>query len=264
MRAQKPEKSMEAPLEQLTERVEHAAEGIRRRYGAKRLHILRVGIRRIRTFLKHSGGHRARRLRRTWGAFAAVTGDARDWDVFHKTARLLLAADDFKAFQRLNRKRLQESHRAVKALVASAHWSRHLEEWRAYLRGAANQSAPAGRRPRSLEAALARAGAALARAVEVDDDRAWHKFRIAVKETRYIAEAVPGPSAHVRGVIATCKALQATLGAWHDTVVQLQLLDELQRDPVHTRLRTLIRRRKRQSLSQTRSILSHQSVFVPG
>lgn len=254
---------MEAPLEQLTERVERSAEGLRNRYGSKRLHVLRVGIRRIRTFLKHSGGHRARRLRRTWGAFAAVTGDARDWDVFHRTARALLDADDFRTFQRLNRKRLQESHRAVKTLVASAHWTRHLREWRAYLEGAANRAAPPGRQPRSLEAALARAGAALARAIEVDNDRAWHKFRITVKETRYIAEAAPGPSAQLRAVIATCKALQATLGAWHDTVVQLQLLDELPADPMHARLRRLIRHQKRQSLSQTRAILSAQSIFVP-
>lgn len=254
---------MQAPLEQLTERVEHSAEGLRRRYGARRLHILRVGIRRIRTFLKHSSGHRARRLRRTWGAFAAVTGDARDWDVFHRTARALLAADDYRTFQRLNRKRLRESHRAVRDLVASAPWGRHLREWRAYLANSAEHAAPAGRRPRTLEAALARAGAALTRATEVNDDRAWHKFRIAVKETRYIAEAAPSPSAHVREVIANCKALQATLGAWHDTVVQLQLLDELPANPVHARLRTLVRRRKLQALSQTRATLSTQSFFVP-
>lgn len=263
MSTEEREGSMQAALEQLTERVERSAAGLRRRYGARRLHVLRVGIRRIRTFLKHSGGHRARRLRRTWGAFAAVTGDARDWDVFHRTARALLAPDDFRRFQRLNRKRLQDSHRAVKALVASEHWGRHLVEWRAYLASAADHTAPAGRQPRSLEAALVRAGAALARASEVNDDRAWHKFRIAVKETRYIAEATPGPSSLVRQVIATCKALQATLGAWHDTVVQLQLLDELPADPVHARLRTLIRRGKRQSLSQTRAILSTQSFFVP-
>ena len=263
MRAEERESFMQAPLDQLTVRIERSAAGLRHRYGARRLHVLRVGIRRIRTFLKHSGGHRARRLRRTWGAFAAVTGDARDWDVFHRTARALLAADDFRTFRRLNRKRLQESHRAVKALVASAHWSRHLEEWRNYLASAAGHAAPAGRQPRSLEAALLRAGAALTRASAVNDDRTWHKFRIAVKETRYIAEATPGPSARVRQVIATCKALQATLGAWHDTVVQLQLLDELAADPVHARLRMLIRRGKRQSLSQTRAILSTQSFFVP-
>jgi CHAD domain-containing protein len=255
--------SMQASLEKLTDRVERSAAGLGRRYRARQLHALRVGIRRIRTFLKHSGGPRARRLRRTWGAFAAVTGDARDWDVFHVTERALLTPDDFRAFQRLYRKRLRDSHRAVRSMVVSAHWRRHIEEWRAYLERSAKHPAPSDRQPRSLETALAKAGSALATAADANDDRAWHRFRIAVKETRYIAEAAGSTAARTQQVIATCKSLQATLGAWHDTVVQLQLLDELEPDPVHARLRTLIRRRKTQSLSQTRAILSTQSIFVP-
>ena len=64
-------------------------------------------------------------------------------------------------------------------------------------------------------------------------------------------------------MIATCKALQATLGEWHDTVIQLQLLDELQPDPVHARLQSLIRKRKTLSLAQTRDLLAAQSIFAP-
>lgn len=254
---------MQEPLTKLTDSVACSAEGLEHRYRARQLHALRVGIRRIRTFLKHSGGHRARRLRKTWGAFAAVTSEARDWDVFCTTARTLLPADEYQTFRRLNRKRLRASHLAVKTLVASARWNRHMREWRAYLERTAHHAEPGGREPRTLETALARAGAALALATEVNDDRAWHKFRIAVKETRYIAEATHPRSAYVRQVIATCKALQATLGAWHDTVVQLQLLDELGKDPVHRRLRTAIRRRKKLALSQTRAMLTAQSIFLP-
>ena len=254
---------MQEPLEKLTDRVEQSALGLEQRYRARQLHALRVSIRRIRTYLKHSGQHRARRLRKTWGAFAAVTSEARDWDVFCNTARTLLSRDDYQTFRRLNRQRLRASHVAVKALVASARWDRHLREWRAYLQRSAHGAEADDREPRSLETALSGAGTALALATEVNDDRAWHKFRIAVKETRYIAEAAHRQTEHERQVIATCKALQATLGAWHDTVVQLQLLDELTNDRVHRGLQTAIRRNKKLALSQTRAMLTEQSIFVP-
>ena len=200
---------MQEALEKMTERVERSANGLVQGYRVRQLHALRVGIRRIRTFLKQSGSHRARRLRKTWGGFAAATNDARDWDVFHRTARKLLEPEDFRAFSRLNRNRLQASHQTVRALVSSKHWSGHLEQWRDYLeRSSTREAVQAGRRP-SLDAVLAKAGSALAMAMAANDDRAWHKFRIAVKETRYIAEASPGGSARTREVIATCKSLQA-------------------------------------------------------
>jgi CHAD domain-containing protein len=254
---------MQEALEKLTERVERSANGLKHGYRVRELHALRVGIRRIRTFLKQSGSHRARRLRKTWGGFAAATNDARDWDVFHKTARKLLEPDEFTTFRRLNRERLHASRQQVAALVASGHWSRHLEQWRAYLERWSARETPGSERRPSLDAVLDKAGAALALATEANDDRAWHKFRIAVKETRYIAEASRGRSARTREVIATCKSLQATLGEWHDTVIQLQLLEEVEPDPVHERLRSLIRERKRLSLSQTCATLAAQSVFVP-
>ena len=254
---------MQAPLEKLTERVAHAAAGLRHGYGARRVHTLRVGIRRIRTFLKQSGNARARRMRKAWGGFAAATNDARDWDVFHRTARALLAPDEYRTFRRLNRQRLQTSHQAVKALVSSAQWDRHLRQWRRYLEWSAGRQSASMRRRPPLETVLARAGTVLSLALQADDDRAWHTFRIAVKETRYIAEASTPRSASVRQVIATCKALQATLGEWHDTVIQLELLGELEPHPVHTRLESLIRERKHQSLSQTRALLAAQSIFAP-
>ena len=106
---------MHEPLEELTVRVAQSAERLKHHYGAKRLHILRVGIRRIRTYLKQSGNLRAKRMRKIWGGFAGATNDARDWDVFHRTARVLLEPDEYQAFKRLNRKWLEASHRAVDA-----------------------------------------------------------------------------------------------------------------------------------------------------
>ena len=283
---------MQEPLEALTERVARAAELLKQHYGARRVHVLRVGIRRIRTFLKQSADHRAKRMRKIWGGFAGATNDARDWDVFHKTARALLGPDEYRTFRRLNRKRLEASHRAVRTLVNSEHWDRHLQEWRRYLGQAASRSpaggsgercrrplagdqgqgrpqagsysrAPVARQQPSLEAVVQKAGVALTMALQADDDRAWHKFRIAVKETRYIAEATSPLPPGGRQVIAICKSLQATLGEWHDTVIQLQLLDELAPHPVHARLQSLVRKRKIMSLTQTRTLLEAQSTFTP-
>jgi CHAD domain-containing protein len=283
---------MQEPMDMLTDQVAQSAERLKQHYGARRLHILRVGVRRIRTYLKQSGNHRAKRMRKIWGGFAGATNDARDWDVFHRTARVLLEPDEYQAFKRLNRKWLEASHRAVRTMVNSAHWDRHLEEWRRYLAQSASLSPAIGNgepcrsplagdqgpgRPQaasynrgavareqpSLDAALEKAGAALSRALQSDDDRAWHKFRIAVKETRYIADAISPLPAEVRQVITTCKSLQATLGEWHDTVIQLQLLDELEPHPAHARLQSLIRQRKALSLSQTRALLGAQSIFAP-
>jgi CHAD domain-containing protein len=254
---------MQEPLELPTERVVQSAEGLKRHYGARRLHILRVGIRRIRTYLKHSGDHRAQGMRKIWGGFAGATNDARDWDVFHRTARALLVTDEYQSFRRLNRKRLEASHRTVKALVNSGQWYRHLEEWRRYLERFASHAGTNNRERPSLDAALRKAGVNLSRALQSDDDRAWHNFRISVKETRYIADAVSPLPVEVRQVIAACKSLQATLGEWHDTVIQLQLLEELEPDPVHVRLHSQIRKRKTSSLSQTRTLLAAQSVFSP-
>ena len=84
---------MQESLEKLTERIELTAERLKQRYGARRLHVLRVSIRRIRTYLKQSSIPRAKRMRKIWGGFAGSTNDARDWDVFHRTARLLIEPD---------------------------------------------------------------------------------------------------------------------------------------------------------------------------
>ena len=49
---------MQEPMDMLTDQVAQSAERLKQHYGARRLHILRVGVRRIRTYLKQSGNHR--------------------------------------------------------------------------------------------------------------------------------------------------------------------------------------------------------------
>jgi len=117
-----------------------------------------------------------------------------------------------------------------------------------------------------LGKALERARIALAYARTVNDDRAWHKFRIAVKEVRYVAEASrfdPASAEFVATVVDTCKKVQALLGSWHDTVVQLNILAELEASPVHSRLREVISERKQEFLSRTRDDLAKLPLFLP-
>jgi CHAD domain-containing protein len=54
-------------------------------------------------------------------------------------------------------------------------------------------------------------------------------------------------------IAAACKPLQTLLGEWHDTVVQLNLLDELPPAAVHTELAALIFERQAALLSRIRN-----------
>ena len=101
----------------------------------------------------------------------------------------------------------------------------------------------------------------MSRALEEDTDRRWHKFRIAVKEVRYVAEANPQlPESAL--VVAACRSLQTLLGDWHDTVVQLDLLDGLAEHPVHAELEILILQRKHRFLTQILESLAGQHLFT--
>jgi CHAD domain-containing protein len=71
----------------------------------------------------------------------------------------------------------------------------------------------------------------------------------------------PARTEYLAGVIESCKSLQAVLGDWHDTVVQLNMLEELEAVPVHTRLAEVVLQRKQQFLSELREILAEQSLF---
>ena len=53
---------------------------------------------------------------------------------------------------------------------------------------------------------------------------------------------------------AACREQQTLLGDWHDTVVQLNILDELPAAPVHETLAERIRDRKAAFLSELRSL----------
>jgi CHAD domain-containing protein len=261
---------MHQGLRTLTREIRQAARDLRRHYEPARLYELRVAIRRIRSVLQHRSSKRARRFRRTWGGFAAATNPARDWDVFLANAGELLSPAKLEDFQRVGDAHVQASREAVVRMLESACWRYHLKEWKRFLaRAREHHKAHAGEfaapaRAAALDAAVVRARIALITALQQDDDYSWHKFRIAAKEVRYTAEREPPAPGHeslAAELVETCKALQSLLGGWHDSVIQLQLIDKLPPSPLAVELREAIALRRRQRLADIRAVVTAHSLL---
>lgn len=257
---------MHQRLTELTEALEQAADSLRNSYQAEQLYALRVGMRRVRSMLKPLGSDRSRQFRKAWGGFAAVTNRARDWDVFLLAARELLSGKQYGEFEARNRRHVLFCHEAVIELIESAPWRRHLQEWRQYLERPHQHEAEEFMAPRSLHQALNNARMALAAAQESGDERAWHKLRIAVKEVRYQSESGANGSAanpEQAELIEQCKPLQALLGGWHDCVVQLQMLEELEPAKDHQHLHAVIERKRVQELANIQQAVKDHPLFEP-
>ena len=257
---------MQQRLTELTEALEQAIAVLGSGYQAEQLYALRVGMRRIRSMLKPLSSARSRQFRKAWGGFAAVTNRARDWDVFLLAAQQLLPGGQYRQFQVRNQGQVESCHEAVIELLESALWHRHRQEWRQYLERPHGHEADEFMAPRALDLALSAVRTALATARESGDERAWHKVRIAVKELRYQAESgAGGPTGDPvqAGPIEHCKPLQALLGSWHDCVVQLQLLDELDPTPYHDHLRGMIEQKRVQELAEIQKAVEHHPLFEP-
>ena len=240
-------------------------------YRPKDLHRMRIRIRRIRSLLKQIDNRNARHFRKTWGGFAAVTNQARDWDVFLKFARATQPTAEFKAFRSMLKPQVCASHEAVIEVLQSAQWQRHLAEWEQFLCQIDDLAIDDGKVRWSVEDAAVKARSACLRALAANDERSWHKFRIAVKNLRYIADA------HIRDpacdqqfldeIIKTCKILQTHLGKWHDAVVQLQMIREQgpafdkKAIAMKSALTEALEQKKHLLLSQIRVILSEQTLF---
>ncbi len=242
-------------------------------YRPKDLHRLRIGIRRIRSLLKQVSDRNARHFRKTWGGFAAVTNQARDWDVFLKAARAMQSDAGFREFRAMLMPQVLASHEAVIEVLQSAQWQRHLAEWQRFLRQIDGRVTDDGKPQWSVEEVLAKARRACQLALAAGDDRSWHKFRIAVKNLRYIADAsIRDPACdqqHLDAVITSCKILQTRLGKWHDTVVQLQMIreqwpgDEDKAAAARSRFANALEQKKHLLLSEIQETLAEQVLFAP-
>ncbi len=257
----------------LTIKVTSVSDRLTGNYRPKDLHRLRISIRRIRSLLKQVSDRNARHFRKTWGGFAAVTNQARDWDVFLKSARAMQSDTEFREFRSMLMPQVLASHEAVIEVLQSAQWQRHLAEWQRFLKQIDDPVNDEGKPQWSVEEALAKARRACRLALSVGDDRTWHKFRIAVKNLRYIADAsIHDPACdpqHLDAVIAACKILQTRLGKWHDTVVQLQMIreqgpgDEDKAAAAQSRLANALEQKKHLLLAEIKETLAEQTLFAP-
>ena len=255
---------MQNRLQEVTEGIEQASAELRQGYQAQQLYALRVGMRRLRSMLKPIDSTRARRFRKAWSGFATVTNRARDWDVFLLASQELLTAPQYAAFEGRHHDDFGACQEAVVELVRSEHWRRHLADWRLYLQHPNGSAQEAALTADPLGQALTRARAALANALALDNDRAWHKLRIAVKEVRYQAES-EGQGTDMdpaqAELLEHCKHLQSLLGRWHDCVVQLQMIDEFEEAPEHTALKSAIEQRRIERLADVEATVANHPLF---
>ena len=261
-------------LLELTGKITFHCDQLLRDYQPLDLHQFRVNTRRNRSLLKQMKSSAARDFMKAWGGFFAITNQARDWDVFRETSSVMLSPEQYIQFEKLLLPRTQASHDMVLQVLQSTQWRRHLANWQRFLAGLESDQIEVP--PGLLSKVMKKSRKVCKRALQTGDDFAWHKFRIAVKNVRYIAEQSTRDPEFCEGelskVIDACKILQTHLGDWHDTVVQLQLISgpeysaELDTTPelaeVKTRLVDQLQERKRHLLAQVQEALVNQKLFT--
>ncbi len=202
------------------------------RYDVENLHQLRVGLRRMRSFLKSRSGRRAGRLRHELGTLADTTNAARDWDTLVERARRELGPRQLKLFEDALCRYQAESRQPVLRMLRDPQWSEALACWDTYLEQHPRRHSGSGKRGKSAEQLRARVDRAWQRADQVGAPRNWHKLRIAIKDLRYRLEEGPrkARTGNQSGLLKQCKQVQGYLGDWHDTFVHLQLVHKMAQD----------------------------------
>jgi CHAD domain-containing protein len=214
------------PLGQLTQRVIEHGQRLVDDYQVTDLHQLRVHIRRIRSLMKYVPGCRDRALRAAWRELFVATNPARDWDVFLVSSRSLLPGPAADQLEEALRSIVRPLHQRVAGMLVSERWHQHLLEWREFLHILEDQPLQV---PESvLPEVLDQARRARETALREGDRAAWHRLRIAVKNLRYVTDAIQQTgvaSDQLAALVESCKLVQDLLGDWHDCIVQLELIE---------------------------------------
>ena len=174
------------------------------------LHDYRIAVRRARALLGQMGrvfpaGVTAR-FGRQFAELAAVTGPARDWDVFllalpHLDARLPEAMrGQLDPVRALVVERARAAHARLNARLRSAAHRRFVETWTAFL------DKPVPRRP-SAEHAVAPIG-------ELASRRIWKLYRRVLREGRAITDQSPAEALH--DLRKTAKKLRYQMECFQD------------------------------------------------
>jgi CHAD domain-containing protein len=223
-------------LRELTESLLHHRRELLQSYRPHDLHQLRVHIRRIRSLARHVPSLAQPELQRAWRELFVQTNIARDWDVLMDVASQRLEGQDAAHWAAALKPELQSHRGQALAMLASPAWTRQQAAWQVFVD--ALPEAPLLIPDALLAAALQRARETWEQAKETGEPSAWHRYRLAVKNVRYLAAswqtAEPGKPG-LDELIQRCKGLQDLLGTWHDCTVQLKILRS---DPVRDRLAT--------------------------
>ena len=223
---------MKLDLQQASTRLRALRKDLLANYNDENLHQLRITLRRMRGVLRGKPGGKARKLRRQLGALARTTNGARDWDTLYASAQDQLGPDQFRELQPLLHERRENARALVFQMFHAKKWQKTLRRWDAFVDKNELEAGNLRVAPGQLRKRIKRASTAAEKAMARNEDQSWHKLRIAIKELRYALNTRPKKhrsSSHAV-LLSECKALQALLGDWHDTVAHRQLLDNLASD----------------------------------
>jgi CHAD domain-containing protein len=208
-----------------------------RRLGSKRellllgydddvLHELRVALRRLRSLLKILDSSTAKNLHHKLGRIAATTNAARDWDTLAGRAHSSLLAREFQQVQPWLVQCQAVSHLQVFDMLCSEEWSDVLAELKKFVGKNSEELAEDAKDTPNLMRAMRYADRARDNALKRNDNKRWHKFRVAIKELRYSLDGMSKSEQDesVQQTLQECERLQEYLGNWHDTVVHLRLV----------------------------------------
>jgi CHAD domain-containing protein len=220
---------MTIDLQHATARLSTLRDALLAGYTDEDLHQLRVTLRRMRSALRGRSGGRARKLRRRLGALARTTNAARDWDTLYANAREQLGPEQFTPLQSLLHERRESARAQVYRVFHAKQWAATLRQWDAMVATSDPGAESLHVTPGKLATRLKRAQVAADKALARNDERRWHKLRIAIKELRYALDTGEEDTLadSQAQLLQECKTLQTLLGDWHDTLVHRQLLDTL-------------------------------------
>ena len=223
---------MNFDLQQATARLRTLRSSLLANYNEEDLHQLRVTLRRMRSVLRGIPGGKEKKLRRRLGALAHTTNDARDWDTLYASAREQLREAQFNELEPLLHAQRESARAQVYRMFHAKQWLATLRRWDALADKTELDAASLCMRRAGLKKRLKRATAASHKAMAKDDNKRWHKLRLAIKELRYALDTGPEgmPASGRPELLQECKTLQTLLGDWHDTVVHRELLDTLAGD----------------------------------
>ena len=226
---------MRAALQEAIDQVAANAPGAAAGTDPETLHQLRVGTRRLRAALRASRGlwrkEDVRALRWQLRELAAVSGPARDWDVFLRNA-----PDALRVRARDRQRRAQAALRRLLLAMQPPKLPRMArgarQDWPTFAREALGKLDRRAQR----------------RAARIDWGNAFerHALRIRLRRLRYVSEFTSGafPGRRAKALIRSLKRLQDLLGELNDLDVARRLTRKLSGHEVRPR------KRERKLLSQ--------------